>query len=40
MHGVPEVAYQPLTIDFNICSKEDSATINVQTLVVFKLKLL
>jgi hypothetical protein len=38
IHGVPELAYQPLTVYFNICSKRDFATINIQTLVVFKLK--
>jgi hypothetical protein len=38
VHGVPELAYQPLTVYFNICSKRDFATINIQTLVVFKLK--
>jgi RNase P subunit RPR2 len=38
LHGVPELAYQPLTVYFNICSKRDFATINIQTLVVFKLK--
>jgi hypothetical protein len=37
IHGVPELAYQPLTVYFNICSKRDFATINIQTLVVFKL---
>jgi hypothetical protein len=38
IQGVPELAYQPLTVYFNICSKRDFATINIQTLVVFKLK--
>ena len=38
IQDVPELAYQPLTTNSTIHSDTESATINVQSPIAFKLK--